>query len=125
DGLEITGSVVVRADDVVIRNSRIIATGRIAIRVDGARNLVVEDTEIDGQGRADPTVAFRGYTLRRVHIHDVAEGPRIAGGNVTIEDSYIHDVVQVGDNHTDAVQAVSGRNIVLRGNHISVLGPDG
>src|SRR5690606_17108411 len=38
---------------------------------------------------------------------------------------FIHHLVQVGDNHTDALQAVSGKkNIVIRGNNIQVWNPD-
>lgn len=124
EGLEITGTVTVLADDVVIRNTRILNTGVFAIRVNGGRRLLVEDTEIDGQGRGGPAVAFSRYTLRRVHIHHVTEGPRIAGSDVTIEDSYIHHLVQEADNHTDAIQAVSGRNLVLRGNRVEAQAPD-
>lgn len=124
EGLEITGTVTVEADDVVIRNTRILNTGHFPIRVSGGRNLLVEDTEIDGQGRADAAIAFGRYTLRRVHIYNIAEGPRIAGGNVTIEDSLIHRLVQVGDNHTDVVQVVSGSGIVIRGNALEVYNPD-
>lgn len=124
EGLEITGTVTVLADDVVIRNTRILNTGEFAIRIDGGNRLLVEDTEIDGQGRGGPAVAFSRYTLRRVDIHHVTEGPRIAGSDVTIEDSYIHHLVQEGDNHTDAIQAVSGRNLVLRGNRVEAQAPD-
>ncbi|WP_127129843.1 hypothetical protein [Georgenia sp. SYP-B2076] len=124
DGLEIHGNVVVEADDVVIRNSRIVMTsGKIAIRVKGD-NFVMEDSEIDGQGRANPAIAYNGYTLRRVDIYNVAEGPRIAGGDVTIEDSYIHDLVQRGDNHTDVIQVMSGENIVVRGNNLQAYNPE-
>lgn len=119
DGLEITGTVTVQADDVVIRNTRILNTSYYPIRVDGGSNLVVEDTEIDGQGRGAAAVAFSKYTLRRVHIHNIREGPR-AGSDVTIEDSYIHHLVQREDDHVDAVQSVGGSNIVLRGNHLDV-----
>nr|WP_297425135.1 right-handed parallel beta-helix repeat-containing protein [uncultured Actinotalea sp.] len=124
DGLLITGTVVVEADDVVIRNTVIRNTGTFAIRVDGGRNLLVEDSEIDGQGRGAAAVAFGNYTLRRVHIHHVTEGPRIAGGTVLIEDSLVHRLVQAGDNHTDVVQAVGGREVVLRGNALLADDPE-
>lgn len=123
DGMEITGTVTVKADDVVIRNTRILNTGHFPVRVDGGSNLLIEDSEIDGQGRGDAAVVFGNYTLRRVHIHDVAEGPRVAGGDVTIEDSLIHKMVQKGDNHTDVVQVVSGSNIVIRGNALEANNP--
>ncbi|WP_407344419.1 hypothetical protein [Pengzhenrongella phosphoraccumulans] len=124
DGLEITGTVVVAADDVTIRRSRILGeTGSIILKNEG-RNLQVVDTEIDGRGKGGPAVAFRDYSLLRVNIHDVAEGPRIAGGNVTISDSYVHHLVQVGDNHTDVIQAVSGSRIVIKGNSLQAFNPD-
>jgi len=123
DGLEITGTVTVVADNVTIKNTRIKNTGSIPIRNKG-KNLLIEDTEIDGQGKGIPAVAYNKYTLRRVNIHHVGEGPRIAGGNVTIEDSYLHHFVQIGSNHTDVIQAVSGSNIVLRHNNLQAYNPD-
>ena len=123
DGLLVTGTITVAADNVTIKNTRIMNTGSIPIRNRG-KNLLVVDTEINGQGKGIPAVAYNNYTLRRVNIHHVAEGPRIAGGNVTIEDSYLHHMVQVGSNHTDVVQAVSGSNIVLRHNTLLAYNPD-
>ena len=123
DGLLVTGTITVSADNVTIRNTRLMNTGSIPIRNRG-KNLVISDTEINGQGKGLPAVAYNNYTLRRVNIHNVAEGPRIAGGNVTIEDSYLHHMVQVGSNHTDVIQAVSGSNIVLRHNTLLAYNPD-
>lgn len=123
DGLEVRGTITVQADNVIIRNTRVLNTGTFAIRVDGGRNLLVEDSEIDGQGRGDAAVAFSRYTLRRVHIYNVTEGPRIAGSDVTIEDSYIHQLVQRPGDHTDAVQMVSGKNALIRGNRIDSYNP--
>jgi hypothetical protein len=124
DGLEISGNVVVEADNVVIRNSRVVmTTGKIAVRVNGD-NFLMEDSEIDGQGRANPAIAYNSYTLRRVRIYNVAEGPRITGDDVTIEDSYIHGMVQRGDNHTDVIQVMSGDNIVVRGNNLQAYNPE-
>lgn len=124
DGLEVTGTVTVQADDVVIRNTRIVNTGSYPVRLDGGKGLLIEDSEIDGQGRGYGSVVFSGYTLRRVNIHHVTEGPRIAGDDVTIEDSYVHHLVQKGDNHTDVVQVVGGTGIVVRGNNLQGHNPD-
>lgn len=117
EGLEVTGSVKVLADDVVIRNVRILGTSRTPLKIKG-KNLLVEDTEIDGRGKGNPVLGSSDYTLRRVDIHNVVEGPRIDGGNVTIEDSYIHDLVDDGETHSDVIQALSGENIVIRGNNL-------
>lgn len=124
DSKEITGTVTVKADNVIIRNSRILNTGSFPVRVDGGKNLLVEDSEIDGRGRGDAAIAFSKYTLRRVHIHNIPEGPRVAGGDVSIEDSLIHEMVQKGDNHTDVVQVVSGKNIDVRGNALEAYNPE-
>ena len=123
DGLEITGTVVVAADNVTIKNSRILNTGSIALKNEGV-NLLVIDTEIDGQGKGIPAVAFNNYSLLRVNIHNVREGPRIAGSNVTIEASYVHHLVQADGNHTDVIQAVGGSHIVVRGNNLQAYNPD-
>jgi len=97
-------------------------TGTIPVRNYGA-NLVIQDTEINGQGKGNPAVAYNKYTLLRVNIWNVAEGPRISGGNVTIQDSYIHHLVQVGTNHTDVIQSTGGSNIVLRHNSLLAYNP--
>jgi hypothetical protein len=122
EGLHVTGVITVSADDVVIRNTKITHRGLITIRNYG-ENLVIEDVEIDGQGKANPVIAFDNYTLRRVNIHNVAEGPRIAGGSVTIEDSYIHHLVPDGETHTDVVQVMAGGDIILRGNNFQSYNP--
>lgn len=121
EGLDIVGCVVVAADDVVIRASRIrcrAGAGGLAVRVaDGAERLVVEDTEIDGLGSTGVGVGWTSYTLRRVNIHGVADGARF-GHRVTIEGSWIHDMAQIGSLHADAVQTTSASSTVIRGNFL-------
>jgi hypothetical protein len=122
EGFDVTGEITVEADHVTIRDVRIRGTGGPLVVLHGT-GLVVEDSELDGRGGGVPAIGFHDYTLRRVDIHDVAEGPRISGDNVTIEDSYVHNLVQVGANHTDAVQVVGGSGIVVRGNTLRVDNP--
>ncbi|WP_432570280.1 right-handed parallel beta-helix repeat-containing protein [Kineococcus sp. SYSU DK005] len=118
DGVQVDGCVVVKADDVVIRNSKVNCRrqGRqVAVQVaDGARNLLVEDTEIDATG-ADVGVGWGNYTLRRVNVHGSADGARW-GSNVLIEDSWIHDMSRQDGLHSDALQTTSGSNVVIRRN---------
>ncbi len=119
DGLDVAGCVVVAASDVTIRNSRIRcghAPRGLAVRfAGGAQGLVVEDTEIDGLGTTTVGIGWGGYTLRRVNIHGVSDGARF-GHRVTIENSWIHDMVRIGNLHPDAVQTTSASNVVIRGN---------
>lgn len=125
DGKLITGNVIVRANNVTIKRSKILPGNSTAIRV-MTGNVVVEDVEIDGQQANGADVANAGvviccnnYTLKRVNIHRVYEGPRV-GNNVTIEDSYIHHLVRCTQNgqncHIDVLQATAGNNIVVRHN---------
>ncbi|WP_432482803.1 right-handed parallel beta-helix repeat-containing protein [Kineococcus esterisolvens] len=117
ENLDVDGCVSVKADDVVLRNVRIrCGHQQRAIVIEGSdRNLLVEDSEIDGLGSTEIAVGWSGYTLRGVEVHDVVDGPRLGSG-VTVEDSWIHDMVRVGDLHSDALQSNGGTGIVVRGN---------
>ena len=117
DGLDIDGCVDVKADDVTIRRSRIAcARPTTAVRLhDGYRGLILEDVEIDGRGVVSTAVGFTHYTLRRVDIHDVIDGPRL-GDETIVEDSYVHDLVRAEGSHNDALQITGGSGIVVRHN---------
>jgi hypothetical protein len=117
DGLHIKGNVKVNADNVTIRNSIIDSTALYPVQIDSAnKGLLIEDTEIDGNGKASVAILKGNYTLRRLNIHDVKDGPRIEGDNVLIENSWIHTLTRVEGGHHDTIQIRKGRNIVLRGN---------
>lgn len=116
DGVTINGCLVVKADDVTIRNSKIVCNrkGRqLAINV-AAYRFVVEDTEIDATG-TDVGIGWGNYTLRRVNLYGSADGARW-GTNVTIEGSWIHDMSREDGLHSDAVQTTSASNVVVRRN---------
>lgn len=134
DGLDIDGNVVVEADDVTIRRSRIRGAGDYAITMGSdSENLLVEDVEIVGDEIRSAAVCCSDYTLRRVNIHRVNEGPRV-GGDVTIEDSYIHHLRRCTEDdfypdyddgcHIDALQSTGGSDIVIRGNNLQAYNPD-
>lgn len=123
ENLRVTGSIKVQADDVVIRNTRIDNTARYPIQVSG-RNLLVEDSEIDGNGTASVAILPGEYTLRRVDIFDVIDGPRIEGDNVVIEDSYIHHLHRIAGGHHDAIQIRRGSNIQIRRNNLQAHNAD-
>lgn len=48
-------------------------------------------------------------------IHSVGDGARF-GHQVTIEDSWIHDMTRIGDLHADALQTTSASDVVIRRN---------
>jgi hypothetical protein len=143
DGELVTGDVAVRAKNVTIRNSWVYGSinnqafaGNLGIDYSG---LLVEDTDIgpptgDG-GPPFPAILVSGYTMRRVHVHNVAEGPRVADFNnpalgpveqVTIEDSLIQ--IRRGDcSHNDGIQGFGEPpRAIIRHNTIDTRdsGPD-
>jgi hypothetical protein len=143
DGELVTGGVAVRAKNVTIRNSWVYGSitnqafsGNLGIDYSG---LLVEDTDIgpptgDG-GPPFPAILVSGYTMRRVHVHNIAEGPRVADFNnpaldpveqVTIEDSLIQ--IKRGDcSHNDGIQGFGEPpRTIIRHNTIDTRdsGPD-
>lgn len=135
DASHISCMLTIQASNVVIKRSIITMPGSAiyAIRIQSG-SILVEDTEIDGDRQQGTLVSSGGaavngsnYTLRRVNIHHVYEGPRV-GSNVTIEDSYIHHLVRcqlaTESCHVDALQSTSGSAIVIRHNTILSYNPD-
>ncbi|MEV4536407.1 hypothetical protein AB0J82_21710 [Asanoa sp. NPDC049518] len=120
-GLDIEGCVDVHARNVTIRQSRITCDRKTwAVRTfDTTANLVLEDVEIDGTGVNSTAVCCDNYTLRRVDVHDVIDGPRL-GDNVTVVDSWVHDLARTDNSHNDALQTTGGRGIVVKHNRLDL-----
>lgn len=123
EGLDVEGCVIIEADQVVLRDSRIRCSRTEgenrthAIRNKG-RDALIENVEIDGLG--DPrTMGILGslVTVRRAHIHSVGDG--IKGGTRSVyEGNYIHSLATGEGQHNDGIQVSQGRDIVIRGNRI-------
>lgn len=121
DELDIKGTIEVRANGVVIRRSRIHSGGLWLIKIgDGIRDTLIEDSEMDGMNSTPGSVAigWDGFTARRVDIHGTEDGIRVAD-HVTVEDSWIHDLMPCPTCHNDGVQSTGGSMITLRHNLIS------
>ncbi|HMO11714.1 MAG TPA: hypothetical protein PKB06_09485, partial [Actinotalea sp.] len=124
DGKLITTPLVITAsaNNVTIKNSKIQASGFFLVLNDeGATNLQIIDTEIDGRGNTanDSAVAGRNYTLTRVNIHSTVDGIKL-GSNVTVQDSYIHDLVIGNGSHNDGMQSLGSNDVVIKNNTIIV-----
>jgi hypothetical protein len=140
-GLDIHGFVQIRAKNVTIKNS-IIRGGSnppcnsavVWIRADSSASATIEDTEI---APSHPSPCLDGVwatnaKLIRMNIHGAVDGVK-AYDNVTLEDSYVHDLSWFasdpnqggGATHNDDVQTYEGNeHIVLRHNTMSP-GPKG
>lgn len=115
EGVSISGGLKVDADNVTLRHCRIAGSTYPVQQIKGRKGLVLEDCELDGQGKASVAILYGEYTLRRCNVHDVLDGPRIEGDNVLIDACYIHDLTRVESGHHDTVQMRRGNNATIRG----------
>lgn len=104
--MQVTGCITIAADDVTIENTRILGGGcSEPIHNVGHKNLVVQDSEIDGEGSAGECVGAEQFTLQRDNIHGCSDGIRVAyHATVTVKNSWIHDMSLHSGDHNDGVQ---------------------
>ena len=69
--------------------------------------LRLEDTEIDCRNTNGTAVGEANVTARRLNIHGCENGFDM-NQNVTVEDSYIHDLYNGGSAHMDGIQMATG-----------------
>jgi hypothetical protein len=89
------------------RGSSVPATSRSASMVRQPDHRGQRDRQ-SGQCRLG-CITWKRYVARRVDCHGVGDGMYITGANVTIEDSYLHDLVTCGSCHDDTLQATEAR----------------
>jgi hypothetical protein len=132
----VTGSIIVEAPNVTIRNVKLVATDPFyGIRafgwVNNVTGLTLDHVEIDLNGNYDAKgVAFDGYTARNVFFHNGSDCAHM-GADVTLQDSLCVIGPDVnrdgwpddrtfcsGTEHFDGFQSDGGRNITIRHNTI-------
>jgi hypothetical protein len=128
DGKILNDCVEIKARNVTIKRSKIHCKneGGMIIRIFDElvpdASLVVEDSEITGSGEG-LGIGFGHYTLRRVNMHDLNEGPRVSDGAV-IEDSWIHGLVFTDEkDHQDILQTTGGTGMIVRHNTLEAFDP--
>lgn len=131
DSKRIDGCVIIRAKNVTIRRSLITncqAYYNIWLQelpgggIRDTSNFLMEDVEVDGNNVFTNAAIVddngKGLVIRRMNMHNVADGPH-PGENWLIEESYIHDMyVCPNDCHTDSIQSAGAINVTLRHNTI-------
>jgi hypothetical protein len=118
DGRDINCNVLVTANNVTIKRSRVTAGDPFAIRqLDDISGLVVTDTQIIGKPGCAVGVGFSNWTGTRLDISGCADGVHTEG-NVTIADSWIHDLLHADGSHNDGIQATGSSNVTIRHNRI-------
>jgi hypothetical protein len=133
------GCVRVAAAGVVIRRSKISCSSRspaVESR-DGdylGTPLLLEDSEIDCGDTSGTAIGDANVTARRLNIHRCENGFDI-NQNITVEDSYIHDLYNSEEAHADGIQLSFGHwngsgfvccalNVTIRHNTIFGMGDD-
>jgi hypothetical protein len=106
--------------------------------VDGAYSgtpLLIADSEIDCQDLGGTAISESNVIARRLNIHGCENGFSVSQ-NVTVEDSYIHDLYNSPEAHSDGIQFAAGHlvdgqlasgvlNVTIRHNTIYAMGADG
>lgn len=119
DGKDIAGTVVVRAANVTIKNSRIKGSGAYCVQTQSGGSVTIEDTEIIGG--CENAIGFDNWTARRVEVRGTyGDGVKL-GSNVLLVDSWIHDLAPASGAHADGGQVQGGvTNTVVRHNVIDL-----
>lgn len=119
DGVDITGSLVIAANNVTIRRSRIRSeTTWYAVRqYSEFHGLKLQYVEVTNLPKAIPDMALSAGTnalLDHVYIHGMQRGVFATSG-MTISNSYLDDFVNNSDSHAQAILALG------RANHVRIL----
>lgn len=125
DGVDMRADISIEADNVTIKNSRVITAGEWGIiQREDATGLIVQDSEIRGNGkdRLQHAIFNLGghITILRTDMSIVSDAISTSVG--LIEDNYLHDPIYFDGDHTDMIQANSGpppgQKIVIRHNTV-------
>src|SRR5699024_7942641 len=121
DGLHVRGTITIAADDVTVRNTLVQGGGAgYPINVQsGTTGALIEHVEVDNLNSTGIGILMNGSgTIRAADIHAAEDGIRIQSDDVTIEDSYIHDLHRQPGGHHDTIQIRSGDDVTIRGNNL-------
>lgn len=120
ENMDILTSLLISADNVIIRNCRLYVTSDFGIDGEYAANLLIEDCTVYNDGTLGTNAAILGglggSVFQRNNIYGVQNGIVLAsnGNDVIIRDNYVHDLASGGaDPHFDAVAVQGGQVNVL------------
>jgi hypothetical protein len=121
DGKQVNGDITVRANNVTIENTKVLG-GRIDLGWD-QNGIMIKDVEVDGEGKSPsnervPAIGSNGYTCIRCNVHGWNSGFDVRN-NVTIEDSWAHDIGPASSTHKTALGSNGANHVVVRHNVLS------
>jgi len=127
EGLDIKGDVYIRAANVTLKNSKV--TGRVDTGDSAGKypGTLIQRVEVVGpyNSAADggfPAVGYTDLTCDGCNIRGWGKGAGLVA-NVTIKNSWIHDLVVHGDpanggSHNEAIISLGGTNFTITGNRL-------
>ncbi len=129
ENLEVKGGIKVDANNVTIKNVRVLGTAPTAIfATRGKTGLVMDRIEIIGQykdgdivdGYDQGVYAEDGYTLRNSRISSYPDGAKLHK-NTLVENNYFFNNSRTFDTlgrekHVDGMQSMGGSNVTIRNN---------
>jgi hypothetical protein len=128
DGVHVTGDLVVRAPNVLIRNSQIdgiVVNFDDRTNVEGAFPFTIRDSMVGSETctNGGPAIGTGNMTVERVHIRGFSDGIRAGGPNVVVRDSFIKLCSTDPSTHADGIQdyPASG-NLVFDHNTVDLCG---
>jgi hypothetical protein len=126
DAKDIRGCVLIKAPKVTIRRSKVTCTGDYGIgsftQQYSGGGLVIEDSEISCAGSSATAIGDYGVTARRLDITNCENGFDV-DSDISVYDSYIHDLRNTDVGHTDGLQLAVGVHIVIQ--HNTIFNPGG
>lgn len=122
DGRDIRSPLVIRANNVTIKRSRILSpTASYAVQLDGGfSGLSLSYVEVAPQSGQHPDRAIASFgtnmSLDHVYVHGTQRGIATGDGTRVIR-SYVDGLNNSSGNHATAVMSIGGvQNVTLRGN---------
>jgi len=120
ENLLVSGTVNIRANNVTLRNVKVVTTGTYPISITSGANVRVEYVEVDAGPNSSIGIYIRSAatnpTVSYADIHGGSDGIRIGADGTTIQHSYVHDLDRVPDGHHDSLQIRSGDDVTVRHN---------
>lgn len=124
ENLSLDGCIQVRANNVIIRNSRISClAGAAGVTVDStSTGLQIENCSVISNGSTPIGLQVSNATVIDSEVKGFALGVRL-GDHVTLERDWIHDTFSTQKLRTAAIQGISAQQVVIRGNYLDAAGP--
>jgi len=119
DGAHIPGDLLIRADDVVIRNSRIDGGVSNEFRLRRYSFTITDSTVGPAKGcLTAPGIGEARFTALRVHVRGHGDGFHASGDDIVIRDSYVKLCSNPGD-HSDGIQTYqTGKGLIFDHNTV-------